>query len=121
MAMLPELKSDWTTALRSGDYIQGNHALEIINTDIRKNCCLGVLCSIMGLERTLIMCEPDGRKIVLFDGQVGNLSLSLLGKVGFDSDIQNILINMNDNMGCSFNIIADWIDKNILTKNENQS
>lgn len=40
--------SEWTTALRSGKYIQGTRALKKVNEQTQ-NCCLGVLCEIMGL------------------------------------------------------------------------
>lgn len=45
--MDPELKTQWITALRSGDYKQGRFALK--NVDPGKDdvyCCLGVLCAI---------------------------------------------------------------------------
>lgn len=42
MAMHPEIKAQWTAALRSGEYQQGNGSL----SKNGKYCCLGVLCDL---------------------------------------------------------------------------
>lgn len=46
MSMNPEIKKQWATALRSGNYKQGEYQLK------RKDeyCCLGVLCDIYQKE-----------------------------------------------------------------------
>jgi hypothetical protein len=46
----PEIREQWTTALRSGDYKQGKTALHIKADADREEperfCCLGVLCDL---------------------------------------------------------------------------
>ena len=46
--MNPEVKAQWVTALRSGDYKQGQGVLRTAFTDgsVSKFCCLGVLCEL---------------------------------------------------------------------------
>lgn len=49
--MNPEIKSQWLTALRSGDYVKGMSVLHRSTTDAEGNvidrfCCLGVLCDL---------------------------------------------------------------------------
>ena len=41
--MNSEVKGQWTTALRSGEYEQGNGVLRTIDNTY---CCLGVLCEL---------------------------------------------------------------------------
>ena len=43
----PELKKNWLAALRSGDYVKGNHRLCTIDSDGDRYCCLGVLYEIL--------------------------------------------------------------------------
>ena len=45
--MNQEIKVKWTTALRSGNYIQGHKSLRRRNPDGKDtHCCLGVLCDL---------------------------------------------------------------------------
>lgn len=45
--MDPTVRAAWATALRSGDYAQGTHALcRIVADGSRQYCCLGVLCEL---------------------------------------------------------------------------
>jgi hypothetical protein len=41
--MIPEIKAQWTAALRSGEYQQGKQALKTADGTY---CCLGVLCEL---------------------------------------------------------------------------
>lgn len=41
--MYPEIKQQWLTALRSGEYTQGK---EYLKTSTGNYCCLGVLCDL---------------------------------------------------------------------------
>jgi len=90
------VKKDWTAALRSGKYKQGQGYLK----DDGEYCCLGVLCEI----------HPD------FDFPVSEWPTALDKSVlGFDDDIQRKLIEMNDLDSKTFNEIADWIDEHVPT------
>lgn len=43
--MNPEIKAQWVTDLKSGEYTQGKDLLTLVQLDgTEKNCCLGVLC-----------------------------------------------------------------------------
>lgn len=42
--MRADVKAQWVTALRSGEYRQGKHVLHNVNADTY--CCLGVLCDL---------------------------------------------------------------------------
>lgn len=110
-----ELKSKWTTALRSGDYKQGPGALRRGG----KYCCLGVLHDVAGGEWT--QCDLS-RGIDEFaiksDGMYeGALNTALLPddlEVSYEIEGHtSALMAMNDQGHWSFNDIADWIDKNI--------
>jgi hypothetical protein len=47
MPMNPDIKTQWTTALRSGDYKQGEAWLTQVKPgEPDKDCCLGVLCKL---------------------------------------------------------------------------
>ena len=59
--MDPEIKAQWTAALRSGDYIQGKGYL---NTN-GKFCCVGVLCEIRGMPRVKVDTDT-GAELGLF-------------------------------------------------------
>lgn len=89
--MDPEMKKRWVEALRSGKYKQGKGRLhdEVHDT----YCCLGVLNEIEDLGIPGEAGALDGNTVDAFD--------------------QNVLIRMNDVMGCSFEHIADWIEANL--------
>ena len=45
--MKQEVKDEWVTALRSGDYKQGEGMLrQVLDDNTEAYCCLGVLCEI---------------------------------------------------------------------------
>lgn len=41
-----EIKQEWVTALRSGDYNQGQMRLKTTTDEVTRYCCLGVLCDL---------------------------------------------------------------------------
>jgi len=87
-----EIRDKWVTALRSGEYVQGQGYLK----DDGEYCCLGVLCEI----------HPD------FDFPVSEWETALDKSIlGFDDDIQRRLIEMNDIDGYTFDEIADFVEK----------
>jgi len=58
--MNAELKAKWLTALRSGEYLQGEGRL--FNSQDNSYCCLGVLCDISGVG------DWDGRAYYVIEG-----------------------------------------------------
>ena len=121
--------ADWTAALRSGKYEQGQNAL----CDGSAFCCLGVLAEVAGFEKRVDpefqiveYLFPFGETEVLREESVipeellptilKDLDLNLkvptvtIGGMEFYSErLQSQLIRMNDN-GVSFAEIADYID-----------
>lgn len=115
---LPEsFKKDWIEALKSGNYTQGAGALrgELGDTGTVAYCCLGVACSVAGVESI----DIHGEWIEDFDNNFDDIPTILKG-CSDDSELVRILSEMNDKMGKtgenlnkhsnSFNDIADWIN-----------
>jgi len=102
-----QLKEYWLDALREGEYVQGRSALEREG----RNCCLGVLVDVMGIDRVLV----DPQQPVSFFDSAGNLmrvSLTdtVLTEAGLSWGETSILIRLNDNQRCTFEEIADYIE-----------
>ncbi len=107
----------WTTALRSGEYIQGRSYLKHHDGITYKHCCLGVLCEVEGLSQ-----KTHFGKFVEFDNRmVGHLSGSMSDKLGCQYG-RFKLLEMPDLCGYSslwaandcgvpFSEIADHLDK----------
>lgn len=123
--MNPEIKKRWVEALRSGKYQQGRQFLAEAEEEegIVKYCCLGVLCEVMGIERSL----QDSRYYVYGGGPSGGRSCYYLPaeaveQAGFTEQNPEVLVeisgrrdglaNLND-QGLSFNKIADIIEKQL--------
>lgn len=96
-----ELKAKWTTALRSGKFVQGR---QMLRTDRKEFCCLGVLAHIRG-------CEWRGPDPYVDGENVGNEDEYYLSSefAGLPHKTQVKLAKMNDE-GKSFAEIADYID-----------
>jgi hypothetical protein len=105
--MHAETKERWVTALRSGQYKQGQRSL-------RKGdeyCCLGVFCDLFGggywekntYSGEYAYCTSDEKKSFV----VPSGELRRQYQVG-DEEV-NTLISMNDNFE-SFEIIASYIE-----------
>lgn len=117
--MTPELKDEWTDALRSGEYEQGVGFLECGGL----NCCLGVLADILDLPReesaALVYATHEGIRQVSMFGEVdcelsGRISRYNLGPltrkaIGLPGFFQDELASLNDG-GYSFEAIADYIE-----------
>lgn len=126
--MNTDLKAKWISALRSGEFEQGDGLLH--NQSENTYCCLGVLCKVMGAEfgpatvqtndeefpRTYNFVPHVGDKI-LSNGYSEELNDSLCLEI--DMPDQTKLIQMNDGnieLGIdkhSFSEIADYIEKNL--------
>lgn len=105
--MNQELKTRWISALRSGEYEQGQGYL----CKDRKYCCLGVLADI---EDDLAYDENQSGYMQI-PNSISRLSSSLpmqfAAKYGI-SQRQDTFIIMNDT-GSSFNEISDYIEENL--------
>lgn len=110
--MNPKYKASWVAALRSGQFEQGKSALQVGN----KYCCLGVLCRIAGVPRTLPGEESDNLYppgLVLFGGM--STLPPKYTEAEFDLPFHEMdqLTILNDKDGLTFNQIADYIEANL--------
>lgn len=117
--MKPEIKTKWTTALRSGKYKQGKGGL----CRDGKFCCLGVLCDLFVREQQEIKPSNSNRwsqhhsnRYVLF-GEYAILPIEVMNWAGLEEQNPHIpfvgsLASTNDR-GMSFSAIADLIEKNL--------
>lgn len=117
--MNPELKAKWVAALRSGNYLQGHGALERVVNGISYNCCLGVLCRIMGVQEIPYDLDPA---FVAFGGCVSTPPIELQKEAGLQGHEINALVCLNDgytdavgisHTSTSFHRIADYIEANL--------
>lgn len=100
----PELKAEWVSALRSGEYKQGGGQLASKDSETNeiRHCCLGVLKCVVGLLRTA---EVDDRP---YYGE----------EVGLPEALQAILANLNDGVRTYETIYhsrREWAKDNGLT------
>lgn len=101
MEYTQELEDKWVAALRSGNWKQGTWSLK--NGD--KYCCLGVLYEIAGGKW-------DSYKGI---GWAHNSTTQVPCEL-MDNETQDILSKMNDELGASFDDIADYIKHTSLAK-----
>jgi hypothetical protein len=106
--MLNEFAKEWVKALRSGKYKQAKNVL--YEADRNAFCCLGVACDISGLPPE----KWHGNEYTVLPLEVQE-KLNLSSKYGcFQEDTTssriNSLVNLNDNLGYSFDQIADIIE-----------
>jgi hypothetical protein len=121
-----QLRDKWITALRSGQYQQGQSYLKSNGA----YCCLGVLCEIAGHEAAehspdgivgflTTHAYPDDEPASEFAGPDGReestatLSHRMLEELGLTGFNQDDLIEMNDTEAKNFDEIADWIEGNL--------
>lgn len=126
--MEPQLKSEWITALRSGEYKQNSGVLkgvivtlgdgEYIEDDQEiGHCCLGVLCEVLakqgvgewGTDGVTFFFGNDSYSTSL-TGDLVN-SKKLLTDIGLSEASQDRLISMNDVERRNFDEIADHIEE----------
>lgn len=120
--MNSELKSKWTTALRSGKYAQC--VGELYGSETGGNgkgfCCLGVLCKVVGMPNTKLF-QKDTLDSVGLPELLGPWNCNNRDVHFSSSDettmttTQRRLAAMNDN-DCTFEEIAAWIDANVPTE-----
>tara|TARA_R110000851_G_scaffold17651_1_gene55796 strand:+ start:3245 stop:3616 length:372 start_codon:yes stop_codon:yes gene_type:complete len=107
-------QSKWLAALRSGNYAQGQGALQCGD----KFCCLGVAASIFATSGTRINPEPSvvvpDRELVAYDGCAAMAPPYVIGALGLRGSSGEALTgislaSLNDH-SLSFHTIADMIE-----------
>lgn len=104
--MDPALKAKWVTALRSGEYEQGQSRLRTLEGSF---CCLGVLCEVAGVQ-----ISDGGNSVVGIEDGMDDYQpiYDLIG----NSAIAAQLWRMNDGNnvgGKTFPEIADFIERHL--------
>lgn len=127
MKMNKELKDKWLQALRSGEYLQGEHRLATVEGDEVRYCCLGVLCEVVDMRYDNLTDEDafgkfSYRKYYDEDATngdkhylpVGELQRSFNARDGFYyvSFVKAVSI-LNDNEKLDFKDIAAYIEANL--------
>jgi hypothetical protein len=98
--MNQQVKEKWITALRSGEYTQ---AREFLRTDYGY-CCLGVLTDLY-LKEVNEQWVPFGNHTTI------PILVAIWADISQNSE--DVLIQMNDTEGRTFNEIADYIQENL--------
>jgi hypothetical protein len=123
LEMNPDIRFQWTAALRSGDYPQGTCALYNGNG----YCCLGVLCELARKAGVVELTRNEKTGEWFYDGHAQLPPQSVRDWAGldetrevairrFDSDddvswpSSDALVSLNDDDLASFAQIADAID-----------
>lgn len=102
------LKNKWIEALRSGEYKQGKGFLRKATPNGDCYCVMGVFCDIF--DNTKWHKEP-GINEYFHKGRSGNPDDFMLNTAGIDNSTKWYLMNMNDNIGYTFEKIANWIEE----------
>lgn len=111
--MNADVKREWVTALRSGEYKQAREQLCLPDGAM---CCLGVLIDACidgewdAIEKREWQTEPIGWQ---FDGSSTGLSVMIRERVGMTYDETESLVELNDKRGWKFPAIAKWIEANL--------
>jgi hypothetical protein len=116
----------WLTGLRSGEYKRHEGSLK--NVKILKSgkekvsfCCLGVLADVCDVPFAHVV-DVDGDCELSNSGNKGNLppdmfeSLTGIVDIVSDTETQDDLAAKNDSGNYSFNKIADYIERKILSQ-----
>lgn len=110
--MNPEIKAQWLTALRSGEYVQGTGGLRSTGDEF---CCLGVLCDLAAKVGVAEWEQDSYRLLYDMDGTSAILPESVQKWAGVSSHGDygdGYLASDNDSRGLSFSQIADIIEEN---------
>lgn len=124
MSSVKENRKKWVAALRSGEFKQGKNFLENLDGSM---CCLGVLCNIMGSERTVrtnkAACNTEGLEI-LYGDKFNMADKHAVEAVGLTNEAGDFtyeakeklklpyasLWQLNDHANLTFKEIADIIE-----------
>jgi hypothetical protein len=109
--MKKEIAEKWVTALRSGEYKQGQTALRSIDNEF---CCLGVLCDLHAKAGEGSW-GPVGTGFYVYKDSNGFLPVPVMEWAGIKTIrgefLETNLTRLNDS-GVSFEKIADIIEAN---------
>ena len=113
--MKKDTKEKWVAALRSGEYRQCQGELK---DAIGAHCCLGVLLETQGWKEN----KSESDKSVfsnyvspkgVFNMEENELDEYTSEAFGLNRQQQVRLMNLNDDKGWSFNLIARWIEDHL--------
>lgn len=119
LEMNPEIRKQWTDALRSGEYKQARHNLRVTDeSGTNSYCCLGVLCDLYIKAGNPETYQVEGETFDIWEECT--LPVSVSEWAGLDGDNNPVLQDVNgeihmasgwnDSSGGGFNKIADMID-----------
>jgi len=112
--MNPQIKQKWVSALRSGDYQQGQNYLRTDNGF----CCLGVLCDLYIKENNVEWNLANNGQNYEFQNKESHLPSSVVGWAGVEDSNPYVnggigtLSGLNDK-GFTFNEIAGLIEEHL--------
>ena len=113
--MDPAIKEQWTKALRSGEYKQGE--LRLNTAKLRGGavyCCLGVLCDLHNkttgeIQWSDLIEASEGSMVREYDGARNYIPGPVQSWSRLSRKAEMALSEAND-MGANFSAIADWIE-----------
>ena len=115
--MNKDIKEQWLTALRSGEYRQ---CIGELRNSLGEHCCLGVLLESQNWELSLIKSsrpEPHVYYYMSPEGETNNeeneLSQNTRSEFGLTRPQEVKLMNLNDDKGWSFKLISGWIEDHL--------
>lgn len=105
------LKNQWVSALRSGEYQQGSNCLRLNNNF----CCLGVLLDIIDNAKWIDV--GDGCFQYEYNGDEFLVGFNERFRKQYKLDILQTskLAELNDG-GDNFHFIASWIERNVAVE-----
>lgn len=116
--LTPQQCKDWVTALRSGQYQQGTRILK----NEGKHCSLGVLCDVHpDIEWRIVEIgryKTEAHNTITHYAFVTSAPIQIAPTPADSFAMQTKLAELNDELGHSFDQIADWIEANILPELE---
>ena len=110
MELPKQYKKKWITALRSGDYEQEDGTLYSCGSF----CALGVAlhaCDDIIYENLDGMHQVSDLESNLTDAEYRNIPPEIR-----KGDLQDYVIGLNDNEGYTFDMIADYIEENVIAR-----
>lgn len=115
--MHENIKARWTTALRSGQYVQGQGQLRDEIDERLQHCCLGVLCDLYAQDQ-----DPNFWANPHLDLITDFLPDPVWRWAGLPSQTVKVTVAgknervswLNDNLNYNFNSLADLIDHNLV-------
>ena len=112
-----DVKQQWLTALRSGEYKQ---CIGELKNSSGEHCCLGVLLESQGWEFSPIKSSRPEPHVCYYyspegfaNNEENELSENTMYEFGLTRPQEVHLINLNDDKGWSFKLISKWIEDHL--------